>query len=473
MTGSGGFLHRYLMRYISCVLMLATLGRSSALCWSHETPQIPTVGFDIGLTQCTSSVGFPNGTFIDIALVETEVYYQACILSRIRNGGRDRRDRNIIYGGDLRQEHVDDRQKSGYLRQTISWVQSTFGLTLPWNVEVAPYDCLNTTNNSTQSYMRDMITILKARTEEYLQSKITEVTITSPGYFTPQIKSDLHMALNWSHLSIQCNEIYSSALSATFQTRHTQFFQKPQDFTTPTECILGNFNMEEVVAIDYTGDVFTSEIFQLYIGHETWSIRSNQSFIMVRASSSTASTELQYEKKRFWGEIETRMRRMMIDATVAIPSRSIRLVLTGSSATDGEMLSVIQNALGALLPSNTTPRAIHFVLSKEEIAEKASEEEEIRRGFTCRYPDEEGPWVVKDYEPDLLDNINFEAEVDVDGKFLASHGGALLGLLGRGVGCKERERALQKSWWRDNERKSTFKTWPDDGNIGKGRVGEL
>ncbi|KAF4631700.1 hypothetical protein G7Y89_g6431 [Cudoniella acicularis] len=290
----------------------------------------------------------------------------------------------------------------------------------------------------------------------------TDISKNSDGYLAQigleDLIKKLKLALTKASLHPQCNSIEDSAVSAALYTRFSYLHQqKQQNFTSPTECLLGPFSVEEVIVVDYSQKVFALSTFRLYTGTRTWSLLKPQTFITVRGSSTLAENQ----NASFWTDIQTGMRHTVLQSTFFIPELTIRLIFTANNSTfqNPELMATLNTALGNFLPSRDKPRAVRMVLSKEELNER-TEKVTRRDGLQCLYTDHEFDWVLKDYEEDLLRSIE-RVRDEVENGFLASRGAALLGLTRGLLPCEERQEALKRPWSWDNKRGSTY--WYPEG----------
>ncbi|KAF8859274.1 hypothetical protein BDZ45DRAFT_801786 [Acephala macrosclerotiorum] len=420
-------------------------------CWVNNLTQEFVVGFDIGVSYGAVSVAFPNGSILDILRLEAGPAHQALVLQRLQDEDRVQIDNNLqedfgLVAGQSLREHWWQRTIPGLASDVAaSWsgYSTTSGLLLG------------------QSELGALIVEMKTQTEQLLGHSLTRLTVTTPSFFTDSFRLDLRLALRKASLNISlCGDIEDSAIASTIATRFSQFPQTRSEGITATEFLLGEFGLEEVIVVDYTEHLFATTMFELYTGKLTWSEDEKRHFVAVQNNSNAASED-EHEIK-FWQEIRIGIREFAVRRT-QIPDRTVRLVLQGPSSLRPKVLSTLEECLGSLLPSPSHPLAVRIRLTEQEMRAKEAYRRRQSKIFTCVLWDQEGEWRVKDYEMDLLRSI-YDADeswMDVKEGFIGSRGAALMGLHFLGLGCNERQRALdERKWLWDNERGSTY-WYPD------------
>lgn len=453
---------------------------SNISCWTELNTKAPVVGFDIGLSHGfvsslssqtsqsltritrTVSVVFPNGTVLDLARFEVECKTRARVLQRLRDSGRILVDYSSKTATGLSSavDQVSVMSKSG---RHLSLAQALFrsGTQEPGNEMPTPK-----TDIPEGFDMETLLLHLKLATEVYLQHSVVHITLSISSLFTPQDESDIRQALDAVSLHISsCGDVENAPIAATVATRFLQFSPDRDSIISLKECLLGPFSLEEVVAVEYTEEVFSFSIFQLYIGKQTLGDQKKRQFVAVRNMPVDPNIRHSRDEDiRFWNEVKIEVRKMALLAT-RLDDHTLRIVLHGPASLRPKVLSTLSAALGSFKPDESHPRAIRMILTPGESDAKRKQRRIAASdmGLSCILWDQESEHRVKDYEKDLLKMV-YEAEdsrMDVKEGFIGSRGAAMMGLLDRCLPCEKKWDAQGIVWEKENERASTL-WYPDD-----------
>lgn len=409
-------------------------------------------------------VAFPNGTFANIALVEADVAYQALMIQKLHNA-LDNQDYGLIHPDEQRRDAESNNGRVIDLRQVISSAQRLLGLRTSKPTS-------NTSNLTSPELpgLRSLIKALKTSTEEYLENAITNVTVTFPGLFNSTQKFLLHQALEEANLhSIACFDAESSANAAALAYRHAQFHSNNPNVSSTTECIFGPFGAEEVISVDYTGSVLTLHTFELFVGKQISFQKYTKHFAALRNSTGSSLSNIDVTEDQahlFWENVTSNIRTFIMRSRT-LPQRVLRLVLTGSASHDLDLLNTLQSAIGELLPSSNNPCAARVVLCEEELEQNYQDYLRRREGLTCLYTDPSWEWTIKAYENDLLalvdPPIDHNEGRNIDARFAAARGAALLGLASRVLPCEQRKEILDCYWcaFEDDNKRKYFPGWEE------------
>ncbi|KAF7853408.1 hypothetical protein EAF04_010701 [Stromatinia cepivora] len=160
---------------------------------------------------------------------------------------------------------------------------------------------------------------------------------------------------------ITCPDTENSASAAAIAHRHSQShstptkmfeiwrhtgFDQQSNQTSFSNCIFGPKGVENVLSIEYTGEIFTLTAFTIYVD-ETTDIRETEYFIALKEPSSGSFANQDKSQtaadESFWEDIKAKLRPQLLKGRT-ISGRTARLLLSGSGANDPTLLNILQSS---------------------------------------------------------------------------------------------------------------------------------
>lgn len=387
----------------------------------------------------TSVVAFPNGTFANVAHVEADAFYQSWMLQILRDALGDKDFGYISTDSSDQAAAQTGDEATGGLRWIVSSAQSALKNLRTGKQSIDASTSTEIADPETPIF--SLIKTLKQNTENYLGSRITNVSMSFPVFFSQPQKLLLDAVLERASLQNSgCLGDGHSAGSAAIAHRRAQFSHP----NSTTECTYGPFGVEQVINVEHTGAALTFHLFMLYVGGQSSWQEHEVYFVILRNSSSQSSPyDNATEEIKFWDKVQSHIR-PLVSGNGYSRENVNRLVLTGTLAHDPHMLKVLQDTMGDLLPPDS-PRAVRIVRSWEEIAREDSEFKK-RSGLTCLLRDYTSEQLLELYKQNLLAPIDQTGPgTDIDPVFAAARGAALYSLKSRLVACERRCRGAECS----------------------------
>jgi hypothetical protein len=415
---------------------------------------------------------FPNGTIVDIAIVEGLPAYQAWMMKSVRQTLGNRTSEWLYYPPPVTTNYIPP---PGFFQRLVSFIKGLY-----YNVDTqtppsSPEDENHTPTVAEQQALQQLLGTLKIDAEKFLGRPVVNIILVFPSLF-PSIEREIFISAtkNLSLNIISCPDTEHSAYAAAIAQRHAQYhamalggqsnisdshyhsmvlsgrswngISGQPNLSDPSACVFGPHGVEDIISIEYTGEIFTLTQFQMFVGSTIYipNLPPSKYFIAIRTSSSSTNDSASQvtDDEIFWETIRTKIRPTLVEQRT-VPHHIMRLLInTPAFINSTHLLHILESTLGPLIPSISHPRGIRIFVLESEARAIYEKQRAHAAAFTCLLTDSSWKDTPLIYERVLHSLINQTAkEADIDMRFAAARGAALLGyeVDGLGGGCAERE----------------------------------
>lgn len=306
----------------------------------------------------------------------------------------------------------------------------------------------------------ELLAKLKRDTEESLEHKIDDVSISFPGFFTEKQIGVLNDAMR--ELSLRdggCHGDGKSSVAAMVARREAEFGTF-EGSNSSLDCVYGPFGLENVVHIENTESALIVTPFELYVGEESsWAQQGFRAptYLMkdwlpddVHEASDKHGVQKTLgattnSQDAFWEYARDCLSRIFAAEDNSAIDTVYRLLITGTQAHDPHIMQILRElpSIQDFLPSSSqTPVAIRVHRDEAEITRKYIAR---RQGLLCLLTDYQADWGLwEDYGNELSDSIREQLghdgpsrnfDVEINPVFAAARGAALRGLESRLLPC--------------------------------------